>query len=171
MLKQADELSAEIDSLERQVTALVQSWDDSRASLEPDSQGQNGSQSNSKKKDSTNGRDIESGVRKSVKDRGLARSYDAGSDDEDSDHGDDEDGEEGRGDDDEIMSESSYDDRFKELEEEVATLVADVHDLALYTKLNFTGFVKIVKVSRRLTLLMIANFNDIRSNHCVTTET
>ncbi|CCA78073.1 probable VTC4-Vacuolar Transporter Chaperone [Serendipita indica DSM 11827] len=31
------------------------------------------------------------------------------------------------------------------LEETVAILVADVHDLALYTKLNFTGFVKIVK--------------------------
>ena len=45
------------------------------------------------------------------------------------------------------MSEASYDEKFKELEEEVATLVADVHDLALYTKLNFTGFVKIVKVS------------------------
>lgn len=43
------------------------------------------------------------------------------------------------------MSEASYDEKFKDLEEEVATLVADVHDLALYTKLNFTGFVKIVK--------------------------
>ncbi|TFY73868.1 hypothetical protein EWM64_g10144, partial [Hericium alpestre] len=31
------------------------------------------------------------------------------------------------------------------LEEEVATLVADVHDLALYTKLNITGFMKILK--------------------------
>ena len=41
---------------------------------------------------------------------------------------------------------SSLDERFRGLEEEVATLVADVHDLALYTKLNFTGFVKIVKV-------------------------
>ena len=26
------------------------------------------------------------------------------------------------------------------------TLVADVHDLALYTKLNITGFMKILKV-------------------------
>lgn len=42
--------------------------------------------------------------------------------------------------------ESSHEDRFRRLEEEVATLVADVHDLALYTKLNFTGFHKIVKV-------------------------
>jgi SPX domain protein involved in polyphosphate accumulation len=47
------------------------------------------------------------------------------------------------------MSEASYDEKFKDLEEEVATLVADVHDLALYTKLNFTGFVKIVKARIR----------------------
>ena len=49
---------------------------------------------------------------------------------------------------------SSLDERFHGLEEEVATLVADVHDLALYTKLNFTGFIKIIKVSviRRLSL-------------------
>lgn len=37
--------------------------------------------------------------------------------------------------------------RFHLLEEEVANLVADVHDLALYTKLNVTGFMKILKVS------------------------
>ena len=35
---------------------------------------------------------------------------------------------------------------FQLLEEEVANLVADVHDLALYTKLNVTGFMKILKV-------------------------
>lgn len=40
----------------------------------------------------------------------------------------------------------SIDERFRWLEEEVATLVADVHDLALYTKLNLTGFMKILKV-------------------------
>ena len=28
---------------------------------------------------------------------------------------------------------------------QVATLVADVHDLALFTKLNITGFMKILK--------------------------
>lgn len=47
-------------------------------------------------------------------------------------------------------SDESYDaleDRFHGLEEEVATLVADVHDLALHTKLNITGFMKILKVS------------------------
>jgi len=46
-------------------------------------------------------------------------------------------------------SNESYDaleERFHGLEEEVAILVADVHDLALYTKLNITGFMKILKV-------------------------
>ncbi|KAF8150847.1 VTC domain-containing protein [Crassisporium funariophilum] len=45
-------------------------------------------------------------------------------------------------------SDESYDaleDRFHGLEEEVAILVADVHDLALHTKLNITGFMKILK--------------------------
>jgi len=49
-------------------------------------------------------------------------------------------------------SEESYDaleERFHGLEEEVAILVADVHDLALYTKLNITGFMKILKVGSR----------------------
>ncbi|GLB40341.1 putative VTC domain containing protein [Lyophyllum shimeji] len=44
--------------------------------------------------------------------------------------------------------EETYDEletRFHALEEEVANLVADVHDLALYTKLNITGFMKILK--------------------------
>ena len=59
---------------------------------------------------------------------------DGGSDDED----DDDDDESG-------MSVGGIEERFRELEEEVSVLVADVHDLALFTKLNFTGFVKIVK--------------------------
>ncbi|PFH52944.1 hypothetical protein AMATHDRAFT_73772 [Amanita thiersii Skay4041] len=49
----------------------------------------------------------------------------------------------------------SYDaleDRFHGLEEEVAILVADVHDLALYTKLNITGFMKILKKQTGLQL-------------------
>lgn len=46
------------------------------------------------------------------------------------------------------MSVDALEDQFLSLEEEVATLVADVHDLALYTKLNITGFMKILKVSR-----------------------
>ncbi|KAH7913594.1 VTC domain-containing protein [Hygrophoropsis aurantiaca] len=48
-------------------------------------------------------------------------------------------------DDDDDESETTLEDLFHRLEEEVATLVADVHDLALYTKLNITGFLKILK--------------------------
>lgn len=60
---------------------------------------------------------------------------DEGSDDEDLfDDGDETD-----------ESIDALEDRFHALEEEVATLVADVHDLALYTKLNITGFMKILK--------------------------
>ena len=44
------------------------------------------------------------------------------------------------------MSEGSYDERFAALEEESRGLVSDVHELAQFTKLNFTGFIKIVKV-------------------------
>ena len=71
----------------------------------------------------------------------------------DTEHADEEAVEQGDGgsddDDDDGASVHSIDameEKFRELEEEVATLVADVHDLALYTKLNFTGFMKIVKV-------------------------
>ena len=60
---------------------------------------------------------------------------DAGSDDDDTD-------DEGST----TMSVDALEDQFQSLEEEVATLVADVHDLALYTKLNITGFMKILKV-------------------------
>ncbi|CAE6443403.1 unnamed protein product [Rhizoctonia solani] len=62
------------------------------------------------------------------------RADDAGSDDELDDVLDD--------DEDDI---DALEENFRQLEEEVATIVADVHDLALYTKLNFTGFIKIVK--------------------------
>jgi len=48
--------------------------------------------------------------------------------------------------DDENESFDELEARFHRLEEEVANLVADVHDLALYTKLNITGFMKILKV-------------------------
>lgn len=54
---------------------------------------------------------------------------------------DDEDDLEGGGD-----SYDELEELFHGLEVEVATLVADVHDLALYTKLNITGFLKILKV-------------------------
>nr|ODN99815.1 vacuolar transporter chaperone 4 [Cryptococcus depauperatus CBS 7855] len=63
------------------------------------------------------------------------RDDDAGSDDDDST----------------VVSVDAIEERFRELEEEVAILVADVHDLALFTKLNFTGFIKIVKKHDKLT--------------------
>ncbi|PCH42319.1 SPX-domain-containing protein [Wolfiporia cocos MD-104 SS10] len=76
-----------------------------------------------------NGRDPEG------HERGPSEHQDAGSDDDDDT--DDEDSA--------AMSVDALEDQFMVLEEEVATLVADVHDLALYTKLNITGFMKILK--------------------------
>ena len=54
------------------------------------------------------------------------------------------------GTDDEIDSDADeeydlYEAHFQELEEKLAVIIADVHDLALFTKLNYTGFHKIVK--------------------------
>ena len=64
----------------------------------------------------------------------------------DADEGSDDDDESvGHGDDERSLEE--IEEHFHLLEEEVANLVADVHDLALYTKLNVTGFMKILKVS------------------------
>ena len=67
---------------------------------------------------------------------------DGGSDDDDTDD------DEGTTltDDGSLQSIDALEEQFHLLEEEVATLVADVHDLALYTKLNITGFMKILKV-------------------------
>jgi uncharacterized protein (UPF0335 family) len=64
-----------------------------------------------------------------------SHSVDGGSDDDDTDD---------EGTDNESLR--ALEERFHALEEEVAVLVADVHDLALYTKLNITGFMKILKV-------------------------
>ncbi|KAJ3493386.1 hypothetical protein NLJ89_g11032 [Agrocybe chaxingu] len=61
-------------------------------------------------------------------------------------------------DDEDENSDESYDaleERFHGLEEEVAVLVADVHDLALYTKLNITGFMKILKKHDKQTKLQL----------------
>jgi len=47
-------------------------------------------------------------------------------------------------------TEESFDaleEQFHVFEEEVAILVAEVHDVVLYSKLNITGFMKILKVS------------------------
>ncbi|KDQ14895.1 hypothetical protein BOTBODRAFT_32261 [Botryobasidium botryosum FD-172 SS1] len=68
----------------------------------------------------------------------LERADDGGSDDDDDDE-----------------SLDALEEKFRELEEVVATLVADVHDLALFTKLNFTGFVKIVKKHDKQTKLSL----------------
>jgi len=66
---------------------------------------------------------------------------DGGSDDDDTD-------EEGTTlmDSESTQSLDALEDQFRFLEEAVVTLIVDVHDLALYTKLNITGFVKILKV-------------------------
>jgi hypothetical protein len=72
---------------------------------------------------------------------------DGGSDDDDTD---DEDDVLGTDDDESAQSLDALEEQFRLLEEEVATLVADVHDLALYTKLNITGFMKILKVRASL---------------------
>lgn len=64
---------------------------------------------------------------------------DAGSDD-DMDEDDDDDDRHS------FDSADSVEEQWHLLDEEVTTLVADVHDLALYSKLNITGFMKILKV-------------------------
>ncbi|KAL7409664.1 VTC domain-containing protein [Mrakia frigida] len=60
-----------------------------------------------------------------------------GSDDGSDDDDDDDDSDDG--------SVDAVEEKFRALEEDVAILVADVHDLALFTKLNYTGFIKIIK--------------------------
>ncbi|KAJ3889022.1 VTC domain-containing protein [Lentinula edodes] len=70
---------------------------------------------------------------------------DEGSDDEDESDGGETDDE----------SFDALENRFHLLEEEVANLVADVHDLALYTKLNITGFMKILKKHDKQTLFLL----------------
>ncbi|KAF8825333.1 hypothetical protein HHX47_DHR7000263 [Lentinula edodes] len=70
---------------------------------------------------------------------------DEGSDDEDESDGGETDDE----------SFDALENRFHLLEEEVANLVADVHDLALYTKLNITGFMKILKKHDKQTSFLL----------------
>ncbi|GAA5972247.1 hypothetical protein JCM8115_006540 [Rhodotorula mucilaginosa] len=56
--------------------------------------------------------------------------------------------EEGDDDDDDSFSDTSndeFEDRFVDLEEDLANVIADVHDLGHFSHLNYTGFVKIVK--------------------------
>ena len=103
-------------SLEKEVVELVRRVDDDDEDEEGHQNGTNGTPG-----------DMERNVRDH-------RDDDGGSDDDDDEDGSDS-----------GMSLDEVEERFRELEDEVATLVADVHDLALFTKLNFTGFIKIVK--------------------------
>lgn len=51
-------------------------------------------------------------------------------------------------DDDDLSTEAEETERrFTELEEDLEVLIADVYDLGRFTHLNYTGFIKIVKVS------------------------
>ncbi|GAA5843483.1 hypothetical protein JCM5353_003586, partial [Sporobolomyces roseus] len=42
-------------------------------------------------------------------------------------------------------SDDEFEDRFVELEEDLANVIADVHDMGHFSHLNYTGFIKIVK--------------------------
>ncbi|KAI0288826.1 SPX-domain-containing protein [Russula brevipes] len=86
---------------------------------------------------------------------------DGGSDDDDTD---DEGDTLATDDDESTQSLDALEEQFRLLEEEVATLVADVHDLALYTKLNITGFMKILKkqTPTPLTQTFIQNYLEKR---------
>ncbi|KZT53506.1 SPX-domain-containing protein [Calocera cornea HHB12733] len=75
-------------------------------------------------------RDREEGGSEEGSGRDLEAADDGGSEDEDWDDSDDRD---------------AMEDRFAELEIEVAYLVADIHDLAVFSKLNLAGFYKIIK--------------------------
>ncbi|WVR06424.1 hypothetical protein IAU60_003455 [Kwoniella sp. DSM 27419] len=119
--EKSEDLMKQIMSLEKEVRGLVE-----KAGLEPDTDDED-------EADKRTPGDVE----RHVEDM---RDDDGGSDDED----DDDDASSN-------ISSDAIEERFRELEEEVAILVADVHDLALFTKLNFTGFIKIVKKHDKLT--------------------
>ena len=122
-MEKTNELARRISSAELDVKRLVDEEDRYYRSLAHQLNG------------STSGSDVDL-----EEQRRLSRDQDNGSDDDlDSDDGlaDDRSGS--------ARSSDAFEDQFRMLEEEVATLVADVHDLALYTKLNLTGFMKILK--------------------------
>ncbi|GAA5905699.1 Vtc4p [Sporobolomyces salmoneus] len=64
-------------------------------------------------------------------DAGLRNDEEQG-DDDDTDAGSD-------------TSDDEFEDRFVELEEDLANVIADVHDMGHFSHLNYTGFIKIVK--------------------------
>jgi SPX domain protein involved in polyphosphate accumulation len=43
------------------------------------------------------------------------------------------------------LSQTTTEDDFASLEQELSLIIADVHDLAKFTRLNYTGFLKIIK--------------------------
>jgi SPX domain protein involved in polyphosphate accumulation len=118
--KKTRELSAQIAAAEARVQSLVQEEEEERrhrAQFPPDVDEDN---------------DIEAGA--------YPEDSDGDDDETDNDTGSRDEGHHSS------VGSLSIEDQFRALEEDVATLVADVHDLALYSKLNFTGFIKIVKV-------------------------
>lgn len=124
------ELSRRIKDAEKAVLRLVSEEQLSEANIES-SQASNGSTTQNGANRHVTTTDSE------VQQRKHGIHQDAGSDDDDTeDELDTED----------MQSIDALEDQFIALEEEVANLVADVHDLALYTKLNITGFMKILKV-------------------------
>ncbi len=117
----AEELSVRIADLERQVIRTCKQYDEALADGTDDDEQHNGNGDGAAAERQGNPDYVSDG----------------GSDDEadGDDYGNDSD------------SEIDYDERFQRLEDESMDLVYDVHSLAMYTKLNFTGFIKIVKAS------------------------
>lgn len=113
---QASELSRRIRDAERAVKRLVSDYDGEHDHGEfPGAHDAN--------------TDVEAGRHANL----VSAADDAGSDDDDDDEDDlHYDGE----------SSEALEDQFRRLEEEVATLVADVHDLALYTKVPQPALIK-----------------------------
>lgn len=122
------ELTERIKQAQSEVNLLVSSRPNSSTSLPSRANSRPSSRAGS----DTEGDDDSRRKRRSVGPDGnvLYAAHDAGSDDEFDTDTEDSD---------------AFEERFLELEERLAIIIADVHDLALFTKLNYTGFHKIVK--------------------------
>ncbi|SAM86368.1 probable VTC4-Vacuolar Transporter Chaperone [Ustilago bromivora] len=122
------ELTERIKQAQSEVNLLVSSRPSSSASLPSRANSRPSSRAGS----DTEGDDDSRRKRRSIRpDRNvLYAAHDAGSDDDFDTDTEDSD---------------AFEERFLELEERLAIIIADVHDLALFTKLNYTGFHKIVK--------------------------
>lgn len=116
------ELTDRIKQAQSEVNLLVSSHNNSSSSLRTDADAQNGEESDG---------EGQANLRPPHNGRRHVHAVDnVGSDDEFDSDTDDTD---------------AYEERFLDLEERLAVIIADVHDLALFTKLNYTGFHKIVK--------------------------